>query len=114
MQDVVKMTSEATGVSQSLVQKIRSQGKSTADGVIKSPPPKKRLSPVLGNIDEFDMEVIRKEVLAFYERGELPTLKLLIDKIKEEPLAFKGSQTSLWNLLKDMGFRYKITLIDTY
>ena len=91
VQDIVKMTSEATGVSQSLVQ-IRWQGRSSEDGVITSPPRKKIVSPVLGNTDDFDKEVIRKEVLAFYARGELPTLELLLNKISSEKQYMKKGQ----------------------
>ena len=72
-----------------------------------SPVHQPRLARVLGAIDDFDKEAIRREILSFYERGELPTLDSLLEIIKEPPPNFKGGGTSLWTLLKSMGFKYK-------
>ena len=106
-ENVVKKTSEATKISQAVINKIRLQAKRSKDGVIKSPAYRQHLAPVLGTIDDFDKEAIRREILAYYERGELPTLDSLLEIVKEPPLSFKGGRTSLWTLLKSMGFRYK-------
>lgn len=56
---------------------------------------------------ELDREAIRREVLSFYERGELTTLDLLLEKVKKHPLAIQGGRSDQWRLLKDMGFGYK-------
>ena len=106
-EEALKKTSEATKVSQALISKIRLQGKRSVEGVIKSPAHYSRLASVLGGIDNFDREAIRREVLSFYERGELPTLDSLLERIKEPPINYKGARTSLWKLLKSMGFKYK-------
>ena len=72
-----------------------------------SPVYRQRLSPILGTIDEFDKEAIRREILAYYERGELPTLDSLLQAVKKPPISFKGGRASLWRLIKSIGFRYK-------
>lgn len=107
IQEIVRRTSEATNVSQSVINKIRLQGKRSGDGVIRSPLHRNRRATVLGRIDDFDKAAIRREILAFYERGELPTLDLLLRRLREPPVDFRGGSTSLRKLLKSMGFRYK-------
>ena len=104
---VTKKTSDATKVSESVIQKIRTQSKKFEGGVIKSPLYRHRLSPILGAIDDFDKDAIRRAILAFYERGDLPTLDSLLEIIRGEPISFKGSRASLWRLIRSLGFRYK-------
>ena len=52
------------------------------------------------------MEGIRKEVHEFYQRKEYPTLSSLMEKLKGNNL-FKGHRTTLWKILREMGFHYK-------
>ncbi|XP_076064272.1 uncharacterized protein LOC143038655 [Oratosquilla oratoria] len=102
--DVMTKTAVATGVSQRTVFRIKKQAKA---GRIKSPPPRSRFSKVLGSIDEFGEERVRREILSFYERGEIPTLNILFAKVKKPPMSFPGCKTSLRNLLVKVGFRFK-------
>lgn len=74
---------------------------------LKSPRYRTRPSPVLESVNDFDKEVIRRDILAYYERGELPTLASLFQRVKEPPVNFKGGRTSLRTLLKHLGFRFK-------
>lgn len=87
--------------------KIRGDGKKSEQGVIESPISQKRICHIFDNIDELDKEAIWKEVLAFYERGELPTLNFLLEKVSLEPIAYQGGRTTLLKILKDLGFIYK-------
>ncbi|MPC31882.1 hypothetical protein E2C01_025182 [Portunus trituberculatus] len=65
---------------------------------------KNRGSPVLDSVDSFDEACIRRIILAFYEKGEIPTLKNILTKVKEAPVNFEGSLTSLYKVIKRMGF----------
>ncbi|XP_066969210.1 uncharacterized protein [Macrobrachium rosenbergii] len=88
-------------------ERIRLQGKRSGDGVIQSPLHRNRLSTVLGRIDDFDKEVIRREILAFYKRGQLSTLDLLLQRVRKPPVDFIGGTTIVWRLLKSMGLTCK-------
>lgn len=52
--------------------------------------------------------VLRREMLGLYGRGELPTLDLVLLKVKETPstLISKG-RASLCTLFQDLKFKYK-------
>ena len=53
-----------------------------------------------------NVEAIRKEVHAFYGRKEYPTLDSLLGVLKDKNL-FQGGRTTLWKVLREMGFRHK-------
>lgn len=99
---VKEKTAAATGVSMSTVSLIKKQAK---EGRIESPPPRMRCSPVTGNTDGVEEEEIRKAVLSFYERGELPTMDALMEMLKEPPFRFVGVRASLQKLIEHLGFR---------
>ncbi|XP_076043134.1 uncharacterized protein LOC143026502 isoform X2 [Oratosquilla oratoria] len=101
--DVNIKTATATGTSLRTVYKIKKQAK---EGKIESPPPKKRHSRVMQNVSSFDEEYIRREILSFYGRGEIPTLDLLLAKVKLPPINFSSGRTSLYKLIRKIGFRY--------
>lgn len=101
--DVMRRTAAATGISVRSLQRIKQQHRC---GVIKSPPPRTRISPVMGAVDNFDEDCVRREILSFYERGELPTVEALLKRVKEPPVSFTGASTSLRKLVKKLGFRY--------
>ena len=61
----------------------------------------------MGELDVFDKDCIKRELLGFYERGELPTVEKLLVLVKKPPISFKGSHYSLYKLLRQMGFKYK-------
>ena len=102
--DVEIKTAAATGVSVRSVQRIKQQSKR---GHIQSPPSRTRVFPVMVAVDGFDRDCIRREILAFYERGEIPTIDALLRKVKEPPVSLPGSKSSLNRLVKQLGFRYR-------
>ncbi|XP_064111448.1 uncharacterized protein LOC135218937 [Macrobrachium nipponense] len=102
--DIVKRTAAATGISVRSIQRIKQQHKR---GEMHSPPPRSRKSPVMGALDDFDKDCVRREIMAFYERGEIPTIEKLLDRVKKPPLNFPGAYMSLLKLVKEFGFRYK-------
>ena len=52
------------------------------------------------------MEAIRRTIHDFYEKKEYPTLKKLLSVLREKGL-FRGHRTTLWKLLRRIGFTYK-------
>lgn len=56
-------------------------------------------------VDSFENECIRNEILSFYKRGELPTLDALLEKLKEDPVKLNGGRTTLWKIVRGLGFR---------
>ncbi|MPC75338.1 hypothetical protein E2C01_069724 [Portunus trituberculatus] len=69
-----------------------------------SPKKKQHKTPVI-NIDDFDIQVVRRTVLSFYERKELPTLQKIQEELKEN-ISFSGCIKSLRKILKKIGFIY--------
>lgn len=57
-------------------------------------------------LDEFDESAIRRHILGYYERQEVPTLTKLKASLKGAGL-FNGGITSLWKIVKKLGFIYK-------
>ncbi|XP_049772867.1 uncharacterized protein LOC126160473 [Schistocerca cancellata] len=51
-------------------------------------------------------DAIRRHVYAYYSRKEYPTVSKLLISLKESEL-FRGGETSLKIVLKNMGFHYK-------
>ncbi|MPD03404.1 hypothetical protein E2C01_099042 [Portunus trituberculatus] len=81
------IASKTTGVS---VRSLARFKKEMKEGGLHSPPKKRnRGSPVLDSVDSFDEACIRRIILAFYEKGEIPTLKKKhLDKNKGSPSKF--------------------------
>lgn len=105
--DVIRKTAAATGVCVRTVQRIKAESRQSPHGIIISPQPTARPLSLLGQLDDFDLDCIRRELLDFYERGELPTLNGLLELVKKPQINFKGSRSSLYKIVKQMGFKYK-------
>lgn len=105
--EVVEKTSKATDVSVSTVKRIRQEAARHGGSILPSPVQQSKRVRLRGNIDSFDKDCIRKEILSFYERGELPTLSALLEKVKEEPVNYHGGKTTLWKIVRELGFRHK-------
>lgn len=74
------------------------------DNVLYSPNKRKRAK--LTDVDNFDVDAIRRHIYNYYLRKEYPTLSNLVQTLKETGL-FSGSKKSLSKVLKNIGFRYK-------
>lgn len=58
-------------------------------------------------LDDFERCAIRHKIHEFYSvKKELPTLTKLLHEMRSE-IDFKGSRTTLWRTMKDMGFYFK-------
>lgn len=95
----------ATGIAVRTVQRVKKEFK---EGWIESPPPAKmRWAPVMSSLNDYEEGCVRREILSFYERGEIPTLSNLLEVVREPPINFPGSRSSLHSLIKKIGFQYK-------
>ncbi|KAG0714021.1 hypothetical protein GWK47_014949 [Chionoecetes opilio] len=105
--EVIKKTAKATEVPVNSVKNIKRQSSECGHELFCSPVHHAKRLRVRGKLDNFEKECIRKEILSFYERGELPTLDAVLERVQEDPVAFEGRRTTLWKAVKEMGFRYK-------
>lgn len=104
-----KRAAAAVGTSEKTVSRIRKESKAAdASGEkLRTPGKKRRQNPKKMFIDDFDRGVIRRTIQNFYTvRKEVPTLKSLLNVLKEE-IQFPGKKEFLRKLLKEMGFRFK-------
>lgn len=106
-----KRTAQAAGISESTVKRICSHPNKIRE-TDPNPPtpkftsPKKNRRPTVTNLDDFDKCVVRRTILQFYERKELPTLKKIKDALHEK-IGFTGCLESLRKVVREIGFRYK-------
>ncbi|XP_046671567.1 uncharacterized protein LOC124361550 [Homalodisca vitripennis] len=108
---VVQRTAAALGINKNTVVNICSEKKKNivegGSGQVHTPnkkklPRQKRVT----NLDNFQKDAIRRHVYAYYRRKEYPTLKKLIQSLKDADL-FNGCKSSLSLVLKQLGFKYK-------
>ena len=71
----------------------------------KTPDGPRRIGKVTG-LDDFTKSAIRRHILAYYDKQEIPTLLKLKISLKNAGL-FDGGTTSLNHIIKELGFVYK-------
>ena len=103
--EIDQRTADVTGVTLRTIQNIKQEAARCHPLPISSPCRLPRRT-INSQIDNFDKGLIRKEILDFYERGELPTLDLVLEKVKKPPVNFVGGRTTFWKLIRQLGFRY--------
>ena len=71
-------------------------------------PPKKhpRVCPVT-DVDEFVLSNIRQVIYDLHQTGPNPSLEDMLAEIRKRGREFHGSRTSLWKVVKKLGFKYK-------
>ncbi|KAK4307375.1 hypothetical protein Pmani_020894 [Petrolisthes manimaculis] len=104
--EVLEKTAKATHVSVKTVRRVQRQASECDPNPITSPVYHPKKLRVRIKLDDFDKECIRKEVLSFYERGEIPTVDALLERVREEPVKFEGGKTTLWKVIREIGFKY--------
>ena len=57
-------------------------------------------------MDDFDTEAVRSAVHKFYSEKKYPTMDSLLSEVKEKGI-FSGEHTTLWRVMRKMGFMYK-------
>ncbi|XP_050064302.1 uncharacterized protein LOC126553179 [Aphis gossypii] len=73
---------------------------------VSSPNRTKIFKNVNDKVDDFDREAIRRQVQQFWVNRELPNLNKILNVANEDDTLPNFSLTSLWRLLKSMGFKF--------
>lgn len=105
-----KRTALATNTSVITVRRITTQAANSEFLTVFRTPGKKRprSKPITG-IDSFDQGVIKRCIHNFHlTNKEIPTVKKLRQKLQED-INFQGSETSLRQIIKELGFKWKKT-----
>ncbi|XP_076036265.1 uncharacterized protein LOC143022129 [Oratosquilla oratoria] len=100
-------TAKATNVSKSTVKRILSTCNTDVaprKPTFSSPKERIRSAPVT-DFDDFDKNVLRRCVVGFYERKEIPTLYKIKEELREK-ISFDGCLHSLRKVLLQSGFKY--------
>ncbi|CAH2100876.1 unnamed protein product [Euphydryas editha] len=97
-----------TGISEKTVTNISKEGEVAASTSTKiSTPGKSRPRDSKIQLDDFEMCAIRHKIHEFYVvRKELPTLTKILHELRND-IDYKGSRTTLWRIMKKMGFFFK-------
>ena len=104
--DVSRRTAEALGVSEQIFCQVRSE--SSSGSATKDTPWKEICGRKAIEFDGFVKGCVRWEVHAFFLRKEYPTMTAVLQACKGNIQDFPAvSHTTLWRLLKSMGFKYK-------
>lgn len=105
-----KRCSRATGVSLGSIKKIKKEGGTMLDGQVFTTPDKVRKKErFVTGLDNFNRAVVRRTVHSFYSQEKcLPTVRQLRIKL-QELIDFKGGNTSLRQILKELGFKWRKT-----
>lgn len=111
-----QITVDACGVSLSTVKRITSEGVKSMvnpkpeDGPsnisFTSPRKQYKRAKYATGIDDFDSDIVRRTIHEFYDNREYPTTIKLLSKYQEKT-EYKGSKTSMWQILKSLHFKYK-------
>ncbi|VVC86325.1 uncharacterized protein LOC126979094 [Leptidea sinapis] len=104
--------SAATGVSERTVLNIVKEARLVEQGLLdpetlKKAPKKRIRSKGKIDVDEYDLQVIRRKIHEFYTfKKEVPTINKLLQILKEE-INFKGSRETLRKILRKNGFQFR-------
>lgn len=95
----VECTLEATGIARSTLYGMRTNGPVSPQ--TRGPKHKR----IIDRVDNFDREAVRRIVSSMYEEKNWPTLSSIHERVKSD-LNFDGSESTLRNLLIQMGYKY--------
>lgn len=103
-------TAKATKVSERTVRRICSKANQEwwSEAEHKKPifhSPTKTQPTTVTNFDDFEKCVLRRTVLEFYERNEIPTLYKVTEELRDK-ISYNGSTESLRRVLLQIGFRF--------
>lgn len=104
-------TAKATKVSESTVTRICSKWNRALDTQLPPPvpvfaSPNKRVRPsTVTNFDDYEKCALRRTVLGFYEKKEIPTLAKITKEI-QKTISYHGCANSLHRILLKIGFTY--------
>lgn len=105
---VVERVCKALDISKNTVTKIKKEGVEAENGGKQFSTPnkkRKRKSPV-SSLEAHTEDFFRRHIYNYYRRFQsLPTLKKLLQSMKDDGLPFNGGKTSLAKVLQKLGFR---------
>ena len=99
-------TAEATGYSERTVRRIVSEKSAQSGAAFCSPAKRYKLDRKKIVLDDFDTEALRRAIHEFYSEKKYPTMDSLLSAVKEKGI-FSGERTTLWRVIRKMGFKYK-------
>ena len=103
----ITRVSEATKISEITICRISKCGKETehqSESPVFQVKRKRKTNPVT-NFDNFNKSVLRRTILNYYERKEIPTLDKVILEMKEN-IGYNGCKESLRKVIHNIGFRF--------
>lgn len=74
---------------------------------ISSPNRKKNRENIFTKIDDFDKNAIRRTIHGFWFEKQLPTLDKILSRINTTEGLPQFTRTTLYSLLRQMGFKYQ-------
>ncbi|KAG0426062.1 hypothetical protein HPB47_026807 [Ixodes persulcatus] len=108
VREILERVSNDTGVCARTVAKYKAQ---CLSGKVASPKRRPRNVKVSSSRtvkhDEFTLNAIRLKVHRKYSEGEIPTLDSILEAVNEDDELPDLSKTTLWRLLKDIGFTFE-------
>lgn len=106
--NVVERVAKALGIGVATVSRITKEkyGESSIEEHKLSTPKKRKMKLRTTSVDDFERDAIRNHIYGYYSRSELPTLDKLVKSLQEAGL-LTGGRTSLWRIVKKIGFTYK-------
>ena len=101
------------GVGVSSVYRIMKEYKSA--GEFKSPVKNKpKTKTIISEADEIVKNAIRRKVHSFYFNKEIPTLDKILSAVNDDPDLPDFKRTTMFHLLKNLGFEYEIMSSSSY
>ena len=98
-------TAEAPGYGKRTVRRIVAEMSALNGAAFSSPAKRYKVDRKIIVLADFDVEALRRVVHEFYSEKKYPTMDSLLSAVKEK--AIHGERTTLWKVLRKMGFKYK-------
>ena len=99
-------TAEAMGYGERTVRRIVAEKPAMSGAAFSSPAKRYKIDRKKIVMDDFDMEALRRAVHEFYSEKKYPTMDSLLSAVKEKGIS-SGERTTLWRVMRKMGFKYK-------
>ena len=99
-------TAEATGYGERTVRRIVAVKSALSGAAFSSPARWYKIDRKKIVMDDFDTEPLRSAVHEFYSEKKYPIMDSLLSAVKEKGI-FSGERTTLWRVMRKMGFKYK-------
>ena len=99
-------TAEATGYGERTVRRIVAEKSALSGAAFSSPAKRYKIDRKKIVMDDFDTEALQSSVHEFYSEKKYPTMDSLLSAVKEKGI-FSGERTTLWRVMRKMGFKYK-------